>query len=65
MPPLANHYGKLYSVAELIAYRYATLLSNGDSMSPSFDIAYYTNSAPCKYIAFHSRDFSKFYIFII
>ncbi len=47
MPALANYYGKLYSIAELIAYRYATMRRNGNSMSPYFNVAYYTTSTPC------------------
>jgi hypothetical protein len=49
LPPLVNAYGKVFSVAELVAYGYATFLSNGAPMSPYFNIAYYANSGPCSY----------------
>ena len=48
-PPLINAHGKLLSVAELISYGYATLLSNGALMARSFDIASYTRPGACTY----------------
>lgn len=50
LPALINHYDKLFSVAELLAYKYATLLSDGASMSPNFNPAYYANPGSCLYI---------------
>jgi hypothetical protein len=47
LPPLINFYGKLYSVAELVAYGYATFQTNGAAMSPYFNIADYANSGSC------------------
>jgi hypothetical protein len=49
LPPLINFYRKAFSVAELLAYGYVTFLRNGVPTPPQFDIARYTNSAPCSY----------------
>jgi len=52
LPPLVNFYGKLYSVAELVAYQYATFHSDGAAMSPNFNIVNYANSGACSYFLF-------------
>ncbi len=49
LPALSNYYGKLFSVAELLAYGYATFLRNGGRMSSYPNIAYYTHPGACLY----------------
>ncbi|CAF1638187.1 unnamed protein product, partial [Adineta ricciae] len=44
LPPLINFNAKMISVAELMAYGYATLISTGAPMPPQFNIAYYAVS---------------------
>ena len=46
-PPLVNLYGQMSSVAELIAYGYASFLSNGARMSRSFNFARRARPGAC------------------
>ncbi|CAF1427531.1 unnamed protein product [Adineta ricciae] len=44
LPPLINYNSKMISVAELMAYGYATLINTGVPMPSQFNIAYYAVS---------------------
>ena len=47
LPPLVNMYGRLVSVAELMAYGYATMHANGALMPSYFNVASYARSGAC------------------
>ncbi|UJR29597.1 hypothetical protein I4U23_010814 [Adineta vaga] len=46
LPPLVNSYGQLFSVAQLIASGYASLVSSGSSLNGNIDILRYFQSQP-------------------
>jgi hypothetical protein len=49
LPPLINYYGKVFSVAELVASRYATFLPTGAVMSRYYNIANYVQANASQY----------------
>jgi hypothetical protein len=52
LPALVTYHRKVISLAELLAYGYATLLSGGGRMSSNFNIGQYTRSDTCSYSNF-------------
>jgi hypothetical protein len=57
---LVNYHGKTFSVAELLAYGYATLLRNGGRMSSNFNIGQYLHPGACLYSTLIIYFFSLF-----
>jgi hypothetical protein len=50
IPPVINAYGQLFSVAQLIASGYASLVSSGVSLYGNADMLRYFQPQPCAFV---------------